>query len=342
LQLRSYRQVRVPNLSLNIMCDVLDAAHLDHHGALAAVGLNLATAQTPGAMITGQQELDFQREFVARTAGRPDLWMKAGRSYSIASFGAWGLALITSPTLADVVRLCARMDLTYSFVQYSPIERDGELVGVRVTYPDPLADLVPFSVHRDIVSTLRAWSALAQRQPFPLVRVCLPLTEVTEEFAEFVAAPVTLGETDVILEWNPSLSTESLPYGNAFHHETYLRQAAEQLARFRLEQDWARVVVDAIKDTIGAGAAMTDVAKRLHTSVRTLQRRLTDGGMSFRQLRDLARCEMAAKLLTETNMPVAEIAHRLGFEEPASFSIAFRRWSGLTPSQYRTAPTPLF
>jgi AraC-like DNA-binding protein len=100
-------------------------------------------------------------------------------------------------------------------------------------------------------------------------------------------------------------------------------------------------VVEAIKDTVGAGAAITDVAKRLHTSVRTLQRRLTDGGMSFRQLRDLARCELAASLLSGTNMPIAEIARRLGFEEPASFSIAFRRWSGLTPSQYRTSPKPL-
>lgn len=334
----SYRLVRVPNFSLRIMCDVLDGAGLDHRIPLAAVGLDAAVVRTPGAMVTGEQELAFQLRFVELTADRPDLWMEAGRGYSLASFGVHGLAIATAPTLEDAVRVSTRMDLTYGFVEYAPFHRDGALAGVRMSYPDVPAELVPFSVHREVVATLRAWGMLLHARPFPLVRVGLPLPEVSSDFAEFLAAPVTLGSADVVLEWEPSLSTAPMPYGNAFQHETYVLQAAEHLSQFRLEQDWVRAVVDATKDTVGTGSSIADVADALHTSVRTLQRRLTAVGMSFRQLRDVARSELACTLLSQTNVPIAEIARRLGYDEPASFTVAFRRWTGRAPSQYRAAP----
>ncbi len=336
----SYRRVRVPNLSVRILCDVLDGAGLDHRVPLAAVGLDDAVIRTPGAMVTGEQELAFQLRFVALAVGRPDLWMAAGRGYSLAAFGAHGLAIMTAPTLEDAVRVSTRMDLTYGMVEYAPFHRDGTLVGVRMSYPDVPPDLIPFSVHRDVVATLRSWIMLTGARPFPLVGASLPLTEVSRELAEFLAVPVTLGGDDVVLEWHPSLSTAPLPYGNAFQHETWVHEATEQLRQFRLEQDWVRAVVDATKDTVGTGSSIADVAYALHTSVRTLQRRLTASGMSFRQVRDLARSELASTLLSETNVPIAEIARRLGFEEPASFTVAFRRWSGRTPSQYRASPPP--
>ena len=144
----------------------------------------------------------------------------------------------------------------------------------------------------------------------------------------------------VQLEWDEHLSTEPLPHGDTFQHETYLLQMNEHLKQFRLEQDWARSVVEAMKTNVERGVAMSDVAATLNLSARTLQRRLEQNGTTFRQLRDQARFELATDMLAETNVAVSEISRRLGYDEASSFTVAFKRWSGRPPSHYRASPPP--
>jgi AraC-like DNA-binding protein len=337
----SYRNIRVPNLSVRILRDVLVGAGLDHLSAFRAAGLDPDIVEHPGSVVTGEQELSFQLRFVELTEGRTDLWIKAGKGYSAASFGVHGLALSTSPTLTHWMKIGVEMDITYTMAEYSSIlSSRGVLAGFQITYPDAPAELVPFSVYRDVVATLRFLNMVTALNPFPLTAAHLPLEEVSPELAEIIATPITLGAAEVRMEWDESRSTEPLPFGDAFQHETYVRQAKERLQQFRLEQDWARSVVDAMKATMGTGVAVSDIASTLNTSIRTLQRRLEQDGMTFRQLRDLARFELATDLLADTNISVSEISRRLGYEEPASFTAAFRRWSGRSPSQYRSSPLP--
>jgi AraC-like DNA-binding protein len=187
---------------------------------------------------------------------------------------------------------------------------------------------------------IRALNMITAMNPFPFTAVHLPLKDISPELAKMISAPVTLDAKDLQMIWDEELSTQSLPFGDAFQHETYVRQAKEHLRQFQLEQDWARTVIATMKTTVGAGAVISDVATTLNTSARTLQRRLGETGMTFRQVRDLARFELATELLTRTNTPIAEISRRLGYEEPASFTVAFKRWSGRSPSQYRASPLP--
>lgn len=341
MRMASYRNIRVPNLSIRILRDVLIGAGMDHLAAFHAAGLDPDIAEYPGSVVTGEQELAFQVKFVELTAGRPDLWVKAGQGYSLASFGSHGLALATSPTLTHWMRVATEMEINYAMTEVSSILNSrGILAGCMYSYPEAPAELIPFSVYRDTVATVRALAMLANKDPFPFTGVHLPLGEVSPDLAQLIAAPITLGAPEVRLEWDEQLSVAPLPFGDAFQHETYVRQAKDHLRQFRLEQDWARSVVEATKATAGLGVSVSDVAANLNTSVRTLQRRLEQNGMTFRQLRDLARFELATELLTGTNISIAEISRRLGYEEPASFTVAFRRWSGRSPSQYRASPLP--
>lgn len=337
----SYRNIRVPNLSVRILRDVLIEARMDHLAPFLAAGLDPDIAEFPGSVVTGEQELAFQLKFVELTEGRTDLWIKAGHGYSLASFGLLGLAWSTSPTLTHWARVCTEADLTYSMAEVSAIlSGRGMLTGVQFAFPDAPVELVPFTVYRDTVATLRALTMITTKNPFPFTAVRLPLEEISPELTNLISAPITLDGSEIRLEWDEPLSTEPLPFGDAFQHETYVRQAKEHLRQFRLEQDWGRSVIDAMKATAGIGIAASDVAAALHTSVRTMQRRLEQSDMNFRQARDLARFEIATDLLANTNTPIAEISRRLGYEEPASFTVAFKRWSGRSPSQYRVSPLP--
>ena len=77
------------------------------------------------------------------------------------------------------------------------------------------------------------------------------------------------------------------------------------------------------------------IASELGIGGRTLQRRLSSNGRSFQGVVDLARKDLAKRLLKETQYSLAEIAFLTGFAEQSGFTRAFKRWAGQTPRSYR-------
>ncbi|MEE4146535.1 MAG: AraC family transcriptional regulator ligand-binding domain-containing protein [Halieaceae bacterium] len=84
-------------------------------------------------------------------------------------------------------------------------------------------------------------------------------------------------------------------------------------------------------------AGEEDVAAALFVSKRTLARRLQREGSSYRQIRDSLYAELAARHLRESGLSVEAIAALLGYHDSANFRRAFRRWYGLSPSEFRAA-----
>ena len=82
---------------------------------------------------------------------------------------------------------------------------------------------------------------------------------------------------------------------------------------------------------------LTQVARRLHVSERSLQRRLDAEGTSFAQLVDEVRRDLALRYVADARIALGEVAYLLGFAEPSPFYRAFKRWTGMTPSAARRA-----
>lgn len=79
------------------------------------------------------------------------------------------------------------------------------------------------------------------------------------------------------------------------------------------------------------------VAKELGMGERTLQRRITDEGTTFRQLLNETRHELVRQYLGNASVEITEAAFLVGFEDPTSFYRAFRSWEGTTPAEWRAA-----
>lgn len=77
------------------------------------------------------------------------------------------------------------------------------------------------------------------------------------------------------------------------------------------------------------------IAKALALSERTLQRRLQEEKVTFAQLVDEVRQDLARMYLADPGLAVFEIAFLLGYSEPSAFNRAFKRWTGASPSAYR-------
>src|SRR3954468_11068063 len=84
---------------------------------------------------------------------------------------------------------------------------------------------------------------------------------------------------------------------------------------------------------------LDDVARRLATSRRQLQRAFAEAGhTSFRTHVARVRMRRALELLREGRLPVREVANNVGYRQPAQFAKTFRRHHGAPPSSFRAGP----
>jgi AraC-like DNA-binding protein len=123
-------------------------------------------------------------------------------------------------------------------------------------------------------------------------------------------------------------------------HDATLREILVSHARTILgERPRATNVVNRMRRAVEEGLRTRDVdlhtlARKMHLSPRTLQRRLAEAGTTHQGLTDSVRREMALRLL-ESDVPIAEAAYLLGFSEASAFHRAFKRWTGETPAEFR-------
>ena len=115
-------------------------------------------------------------------------------------------------------------------------------------------------------------------------------------------------------------------------------QHREALEKRRERGDLAGSLRMALRSYLPDGSADINLAAKLAgTSVRTLQRRLTEQGLKFSDLVEDLRQQTAISLLADPNLRVSEVGRELGYRDPAIFTRAFRRWTGQTPRQFRSS-----
>jgi AraC-like DNA-binding protein len=85
----------------------------------------------------------------------------------------------------------------------------------------------------------------------------------------------------------------------------------------------------------GQRPGIQDLARELHLSTRTLQRRLTEEGITFQSLLDEARRELARHYLLHSSLELNQTAYLLGYDDANSFFRAFHQWEGTSPGQWR-------
>jgi AraC family transcriptional regulator of adaptative response / methylphosphotriester-DNA alkyltransferase methyltransferase len=87
-----------------------------------------------------------------------------------------------------------------------------------------------------------------------------------------------------------------------------------------------------------ADLSLDGIARRIASSRRQLQRAYAEiGGTTFRDQLTSVRMEHAAELLARHDVTVREVAHRVGYRQPAQFAKAFRRRLGVAPSDFRSS-----
>jgi AraC-like DNA-binding protein len=129
------------------------------------------------------------------------------------------------------------------------------------------------------------------------------------------------------------------------HNPDLLELVAPQLEAELKQQLADKSLQEQVKGTlkkflVGQRPRLEEVARELRLSTRTLQRRLLAEQLTFQNLVEEARREMAQHYLLQSSLELNETAYLLGYEDPNSFIRAFHQWEGTSPGEWRAARCP--
>ena len=153
-----------------------------------------------------------------------------------------------------------------------------------------------------------------------------------------LAAPLRFDAEDDAVVIPEAVLALPMPGADPAMFEFFEREAARRAAARPHPQAHASPL-DAAREQIEAALPegppeLTELARALAVSPRTLQRRLADHGTSLRKLVDEVRHQLALRHLA-ADLSIAEVSFLLGFSQPSAFHRAFRRWTERTPAQWR-------
>jgi len=156
-----------------------------------------------------------------------------------------------------------------------------------------------------------------------------------EEYDKVFGCPVEFDAPDSEIWFDRKLLAYRSP-----RWDPDLLKLHEELAEKRLSNLKRQDLIEGIRKVFSQRLELDkcdleDVARELGVPTRRLRFELSRAGTSFSQLLSDFRYALARKLLRSTNEPIENIVYLTGFSEPSTFYRAFKRWSGMTPVQYR-------
>jgi AraC-like DNA-binding protein len=157
-------------------------------------------------------------------------------------------------------------------------------------------------------------------------------------YEKHFGCPVKFGARNNMLLFR----TEDLALPFLTHNPDLLEMVAPQLEAELSQQLAHKSLHEQVKGILkkflaGQRPRLEDVAAELRISPRTLQRRLLAERITFQNLVEDARRELAQHYLMQSSLELNETAYLLGYEDPNSFFRAFHRWEGTSPGEWRSA-----
>ncbi|MBZ5667941.1 MAG: AraC family transcriptional regulator, partial [Acidobacteriia bacterium] len=157
-----------------------------------------------------------------------------------------------------------------------------------------------------------------------------------EMYEAHFGCPVKFGAAQNLLVFRKADLDERFLTYNAELLAMVAPQLEAELTRQLAEETTGEQVKGVLKRMLaGQRPEIREVSRELHVSTRTLQRRLTEEGVSFQQLMEEARRELARHYLLYSSLELNETAYLLGYEDSNSFFRAFQHWEGTSPGQWR-------
>lgn len=316
--------------------DVLRSLGANPEEVLAEVGYELKLFGDPENRISLAAHNHLVSHCAKRT-GCPHFGLLVGQQDGLHSFGLLGLLMKYSPDVGTALR---------SLVRYLHLHVRGATTSL-VT--DGGTAMLTYEIHEPGVEAVDQVGDGAVALMHNIMRaLCGPDWRPSEAwfahrrpadvgpFRRFFRVPLRFDAEQFALLFSAGYLSRRLPIADDDLRRLLQRQIDRLEDAYR--DDFPEQVRNVLRTALMTGHARADqVAALFGMRSRTLTRRLNAYGIGFQHLVDESRFEIARQMLEDSAMEVGQIAALLGYAAPGAFTRAFRRWSGNTPAEWRTA-----
>lgn len=328
----------MPPIALTRACFLAPAvAFLERIGApvrrlLATVGLPEWALQDPEGLLPTSATIRFLDQ-AARREGIAALGLLAARERRIDALGVFGRMVWASPTVGDALAVLVRNHRAFSSHGRVWLRSRGADVELCQSFAGAVDESCSQAEHYVVTLAIELVRLGAGQDWRPAhVQLQTGATPVARDVAALVdfARPASAMTVPRDLLAAP-LRAQPAP-------ERPPPRSIEAWHASAPAEDFAGAVGQVVETLSWRGyPRIRQTASVLGASTRTLQRRLAADGVSHETLVDRVRLATAAAMLAKTDARIVDVALDVGYSDHAHFTRAFRRWTGATPMQFRSA-----
>lgn len=269
-------------------------------------------------------------------SGDKQFGLRLGSHLNISSQGIFGYALMTSATVGDALKLFVRYSRAIMpAVRIEMQQHDGQL-GVLLKAPHLPLDLERFYCEVLYAAITHNGSLLiGDKSVVTTLELAYRPPDNADLYRKVFGSKIQFDSNRCAMIFSEESLAVAITTANPVAQDIFRREC-DRLSS--LDSRHSGVSERVQKLLLQSGSdfpTSASVARQLHMSESTLQRRLAKEGCRYQQLLDQVRYRLANEYLTGTTLPVSEIACLLGFSDTTNFRRSFRRWSNTTPSEIR-------
>jgi len=311
----------------------LDASGVDSKRIFLAMGIPLGVATDPMTRLPVATMTKLYRACVDVT-NNPYFGLTVAKHIHLTHLHALGYSLAASGTLLDFCRRLERYFRLVSQVAKVHVSQVDDQVQFRCDHLLELCYETEDAFFGFLIRTMR----LLYKQELKPVRMefCRPMPhEGGGPYEALFRSPVLFGQASSLMVFNKADMVYPLSGSCPELAQVNDNIIISYLARLD-KNDVITGVTQKIIEFLPDGDCTRDrVADALHMSPTKLQLKLSQRGTHFQQLLDDTRKELAYSYLSQASRPVTEITFLLGFSDTSNFTRAFKRWTGLSPTDFR-------
>jgi AraC-like DNA-binding protein len=314
----------------------IEDAGLDPEPLFLHHGIQKSEIFDPNARVSAAQVDRVIAEAMAEIRD-PFFGLREADYFRPAHLGSLGFAWLASTNLLEAFRRLNRYAKVINDKLEIALEEGAPTIRISVREHRPSAD--PYQRDAGCLAVLvRMCRFLCGDGWNPVhVSVAHPEPPDASYFYAYFRCPVMFGAEANALEIDSQQAVERIAGANEYLAQLNDHIVVRYIAH-RSREDIVSRVRAAVLDSLGDGQTTEKaVAAQLNMSARQLNRRLKEKNTSFRNLLVECRRELAEQYLSDSSLSLTEISYLLGFSESSSFSRAYRRWTGRSPTQARGA-----
>ena len=311
----------------------LDAVRIAHQA-----GVDLAKVPEPAERIA-VDKIDAMLAVAIPLIGDPAFGLQAARCWHPAHLGVLGHAWLSSDTLRTGLERVTRYFRLVGERGLTKVDttRQGLKVCFRANRGDPA--LVPVAavfvdIAMAVLLDMCRMNAGAALRPVAAT-LCRPKPQESEVYQRFFGCAVRFRAEEDAFVVSAQDADRPLPSANRQLAAVFDTMLTEQLGRLDRSDVVSRCRAEVIQHLESGEMRQEDMAKRLHMSERTLQRRLAQADTNYLRLVDDTRKDLALRYIEDATRSITDVAFTLGFSQQSAFNRAFKRWTGVNPTEYR-------